>query len=75
MAASDPISDALDLFNQGLDGVTSAQAASRLTGIESLISGIAKQGKLYGRHFDDLLALKYLHQRYTNYVSWLGFGG
>ena len=43
--------------------------------IESLISGIAKQGKLYGRHFDDLLALKYLHQRYTNYVSWLGFSG
>ncbi|MGO4783621.1 AAA family ATPase [Cryobacterium sp. W22_MBD10_FK3] len=71
----DPISAALDLFNQGLDGVTSAQAAQRLTAIESLISTIAKQGKLYGRHFDDLLALKYLHQRYTNYVSWLGFSG
>ena len=58
-----------------IGALTATEAAQRLTTVESLISQIAKKGKLYGRHFDDLLALKYLHQRYTNYVSWLGFSG
>jgi hypothetical protein len=30
---------------------------------------------LYGHLFDDLLKLKYLHQRYTNYLKWLKWKG
>ena len=30
--------------------------------------------KLYGHLYDDLLKLKYLHQRYTNYLRWLRAG-
>ena len=27
--------------------------------------------KMYGHLYDDVLKLKYLHQRYTNYLRWL----
>ena len=37
----------------------------------SLITEWAKGRKLYGHLYDDLLKLKYLHQRYTNYLRWL----
>ena len=36
-----------------------------------MIRSIAATGKLYGRDFDDLTTLKYLHQRYTAYVKWV----
>ena len=36
-----------------------------------LIGERIKGRKLYGHLYDDLLKLKYLHQRYTNYVAWL----
>ena len=36
-----------------------------------LITEWAKGRKLYGHLYDDLLKLKYLHQRYTNYLRWL----
>lgn len=68
---SDPIGDLLAELGRGLDGVRAVDASRRITAIESQIAVIAKQGKLYGRHYDDLLALKYLHQRYTNYLLWL----
>ena len=29
----------------------------------------------YGPLYDELLHLKYLHQRYTNYLAWLGNRG
>ncbi|MCU1404392.1 MAG: ATPase [Glaciihabitans sp.] len=72
LGGSDPVADELALLARGLEGVTGIQASQRLTAVESQIAFISRQGKLYGRHFDDLLALKYLHQRYTNYVAWLG---
>jgi len=36
-----------------------------------LIGELVKGRKLYGHLYDDLLKLKYLHQRYTNYLHWL----
>ncbi|RKR73825.1 AAA family ATPase [Frondihabitans australicus] len=70
----DPVGDLLAQLGQGLDGVSSVEASRRITSIESQIAAVAKQGKLYGRHYDDLLTLKYLHQRYTNYLLWLDGG-
>ena len=61
--------------DQGLDGLSSLDVSRRITVIESTISSMSKAGKLYGRHYDDLLALKYLHQRYSNYLRWLEAGG
>ena len=43
----------------------------RLDAIERQLRSIEAGGKLYGHMFDDILALKYLHQRYTNYRVWL----
>jgi len=71
LATKDPIRDALSEFHRGLDGVERAEVQRRLTTIEGLIRAIAGTGKVYGRHFDDLTALKYLHQRYTAYLRWL----
>ena len=58
-------------FDLGLDGVSERETLARLNRIEKLIAERTKGRKLYGPLYDDLLKLKYLHQRYTNYRSWL----
>ncbi|MFN7565416.1 MAG: AAA family ATPase [Prosthecobacter sp.] len=67
----DPVAELAGLFRQGLDGVSENEVRSRLVKIESLITDWAKGRKLYGHLYDDLLKLKYLHQRHTNYLRWL----
>ena len=58
-------------FDKGLEGLTEAEVRQRLVKIERLIQEWSKGRKLYGHIYDDLLRLKYLHQRYTNYMRWL----
>ena len=58
-------------FKRGLDGLNESEARSRLVKIERLIGEWSKGRKLYGHMYDDLLMLKYLHQRYTNYLRWV----
>lgn len=58
-------------FKRGLDGLSESDVRSRLIKIERLIGEWSKGRKLYGHMYDDLLKLKYLHQRYTNYLRWL----
>jgi MoxR-like ATPase len=71
----DPVA-VLDVeFARGLEGVTEAEARARLVKIERLLSEWSKGRKLYGHLFDDVLKLKYFHQRYTNYLRWLTFQG
>ncbi|WP_395242472.1 ATPase [Agromyces sp. MMS24-K17] len=70
LGAEDPVGDLLAELDRGLDGLPAIEASRRLTEVESRIRAIAATGKLYGRHFDDLIALKYLHQRYTAYLRW-----
>jgi MoxR-like ATPase len=67
----DPVWVLQDEFERGLDGVTETQVRNRLVRIESLIAEWSRGRKLYGHVYDDLLDLKYLHQRYTNYLRWL----
>jgi len=67
----DAVGDLLDAFQKGLDGVTQQDAEGVLQQIEKMMSGIASGRKLYASTFDDVLTLKYLHQRYTNYLAWL----
>ena len=58
-------------FRRGLDGVSERETRARLTHIERLIAEVSKARKLYGHLYEDLIKLKYLHQRYTNYLRWL----
>ena len=67
----DPVGAMAKEFALGLDGVNERTTLSRLTRIEKLIAEQVKGRKLYGHLYDDLLKLKYLHQRYTNYLQWL----
>ncbi len=67
----DPVGALSDEFALGLHGVDAREVRSRLDRIERLIASLAKGRKLYGPLYDDLLKLKYLHQRYTNYLYWL----
>jgi MoxR-like ATPase len=69
--ADDPVWVLQTEFDSGLEGVTEAQVRDRLVRIESLIADWSRGRKLYGHVYDDLLELKYLHQRYTNYLRWL----
>lgn len=66
----DPVRDLLTQVEAGLDGVSALEASRRLTAIEARLRAASATGKLYGRDFDDLTALKYLHQRYTAYLRW-----
>ncbi len=67
----DPVGELDKQFNSGLEGVSASEVRTRLAKIERLLTEWSKGRKLYGHIFDDLLKLKYLHQRYTNYLMWL----
>ncbi len=68
---NDPVGALSEQFDQGLHGIEAGEVRSRLTRIERLVAELGKGRKLYGPLYDDLLKLKYLHQRYTNYLAWL----
>jgi MoxR-like ATPase len=68
---NDPVGDMSAEFARGLDGVTERETLARLSKIERLVGDRVKGRKLYGPLYDDLLKLKYLHQRHTNYLAWL----
>lgn len=68
---NDPVGELSEQFSTGLEGVSERETRSRLARIERLIEERVKGRKLYGHLYDDLLKLKYLHQRYTNYMHWL----
>jgi len=68
---NDPVAQLADELELGLTGVPEQEVRARLTRIERLISEWGKGRKLYGHLYDDVLQLKYMHQRYTNYLRWL----
>ncbi len=68
---NDPLVALEEEFRRGLEGLAAAEVRSRLVKIERLLAEWSKAGKLYGNLFDDILKIKYLHQRYTNYLHWL----
>jgi MoxR-like ATPase len=67
----DPLSALETEFESGLDGLNEREVRSRLVKIERVLSEWSKGRKMFGHMFDDALKLKYLHQRYTNYLRWL----
>ena len=71
----DPVRALAEEFAAGLDGLSERDVRARLTRIERLIGERVQGRKLYGPLHDELLHLKYLHQRYTNYLAWLGSRG
>jgi MoxR-like ATPase len=58
-------------FERGLESLSERDTRQQLVRIERLIAELITGQKLYGHLYDDLLKLKYLHQRYTNYLRWL----
>ena len=67
----DPVEKLQQEFSLGLESVSESEARTRIGKIERLVAEWCKGRKLYGHLYDDLLKLKYLHQRYTNYLYWL----
>lgn len=68
---SDPVAELEAEFQLGLEGLKTPEVQARLVKIERHLKTLADGRKLYGHLYDDVLALKYLHQRYTNYLNWL----
>ena len=71
----DPIAEMEAEFARGLDGLAAREVRARLTAIERLLTKWSRGRKLTGHVYDDLLKLKYFHQRYTNYLAWLEWSG
>ncbi len=67
----DPVGQMELEFSTGLEGVAEAEVRRRMVAIERTLDRFSKGRKFYGHMYDDILKLKYLHQRYTNYLSWL----
>jgi len=70
----DPVGALSDEMRAGLEGLDEPTVRARLARIERVITDHGKGAKLYGHLYDDLIQLKYLHQRYTNYLRWLRLG-
>ena len=64
-----------DDFDRGLDGLPEGEVRKRMNGIETHLAGLAKATKLYAHVHNDVLKLKYYHQRYSNYLRWLTWRG
>ena len=62
-------------LNRGLRDVGEAEVRGRCEKIERLLAQWSTGRKLYGTVAEDILVLKYLHQRYTNYLAWLRWKG
>jgi MoxR-like ATPase len=71
----DPVGALSAELDQGLDGLDERRVRERLATVERTLQAWSKGRKLYGHLFDDVLTLKYLHQRYTNYLRWLKWKG
>lgn len=69
--AEDSVGELAAEFAAGLDDLGESEVRRRLQRIEQRVKALSESGKLYGPQYDDLLLLKYLHQRYTNYLAWL----
>jgi MoxR-like ATPase len=67
----DPLRELEEQFVRGLDGLAAPEVRNRLVKIERILNDWSRGRKFYGHMFDDVLKLKYLHQRYTNYLRWL----
>jgi MoxR-like ATPase len=67
----DPVGELGSQFDEGLEGLTPREVRARLLRIERTLSGWSQSRKMYAHMFDDILKLKYLHQRYTNFLRWL----
>jgi MoxR-like ATPase len=67
----DPVRELLEQLDDGLEGVAESDVRLRLSRIEGVLREWQDQRKLHGHMLDDVIALKYLHQRYSNYLRWL----
>lgn len=67
----DPVATLSAQFEKGLDGLSDKEVRKRLVEIERVLKTWSGSRKFYGHMYDDVLKLKYLHQRYTNYLRWL----
>ena len=67
----DPVLKLSEEFEKGLDGLDHGEVRKRMVAIERLLKTWSGSRKFYGHMYDDVLKLKYLHQRYTNYLRWL----
>ncbi|PKV75266.1 AAA family ATPase [Pontibacter ramchanderi] len=71
MDTEDPVEYFDAQFRQGLENVSKKEVDRRLLEIEKQLHKWSQEKKLYGYRHDDILKLKYFHQRYTNYRRWL----
>lgn len=67
----DPMDAFDEQFAKGLENLPLKEVDKRLQDIEKQLYRWSQEKKLYGYRADDILKLKYLHQRYTNYRRWL----
>lgn len=68
---SDPIAELKRSLELGLSDVSLKECRVRLQKIETELDRLSHTAKLNAGIYDDILALKYMHQRYTNYLNWL----
>ena len=61
----DPVGQILAELAAGLDGLAETEVRRRLAQIEGVLAGWEDATKLHGSLYDDALALKYAHQRYS----------
>ncbi|THB67836.1 MAG: ATPase, partial [Desulfovibrio sp.] len=67
----DPVAEVAAAFEKGLAGLGEKEVRKRMADITAKLAEWSQGRKLHGPLLDDVLALKYYHQRYQNYLRWL----
>jgi MoxR-like ATPase len=67
----DPVLAIQERFDRGLDGLPAQEVKTQMEAIETHLATLSSATKLYAHVHNDVLKLKYYHQRYTNYLRWL----
>lgn len=70
----DPVGDLSEEFDRGLEGVSAQEVNRRLLAIRRQLTRWSSE-RVNGPLYDNVLKLKYLHQRYSNYLRWLEWQG
>jgi len=71
MDTQSPVRKLMEQIEEGLDNLPDKEARKRLNRVRKTLQGYQKAGELSAFNYADIIMLKSIYMRYTNYLLWL----